>query len=271
MRDTVRLGLYEKAMPGGLSVRDKLEMAHACGFDWMEISIDETEERRRRLFDPTMVADIRRAMQETGMRIDTVCLSAHRRFPLGEEDPMNLEIFRRAVDLSAALGIRLIQLAGYDTYYHTSDHETRTRFGENLAIGVEYAAARGVALGFETMETDFMNTTEKAMYWVTRIASPYLGVYPDIGNITNATSDALRDLERGKGHIFAAHLKETKPGVYRDLEYGQGHVDFPGCIRTLYGLGVRMFTCEFWYDGHSSPQEYVERNAVYVKRIFAGT
>ena len=137
MIDTVRLGLYEKAMPGGLSVRDKLEMAHACGFDWMEISIDETEERRRRLFDPTMAADIRCAMQGTGMRIDTVCLSAHRRFPLGEEDPMNLEIFRRAVDLSVALGIRLIQLAGYDTYYHTSYDETRTRFGENLAIGVE--------------------------------------------------------------------------------------------------------------------------------------
>ena len=72
-------------------------------------------------------------------------------------------------------------------------------------------------MGFETMENEFMNTVEKAMKYVTlaRIAVS-ANVYPDIGNITNAAktyeNDVLEDLELGKGHIVAMHLKETVPG-----------------------------------------------------------
>jgi len=48
------------------------------------------------------------------------------------------------------------------------------------------AARYGIILAFETMETEFMNTIEKAMYYVNEVNSPYLQVYPDLGNITNA-------------------------------------------------------------------------------------
>ena len=39
------LGLYEKAMPPELSWREKLETAKEAGYDYVEISIDETEEK----------------------------------------------------------------------------------------------------------------------------------------------------------------------------------------------------------------------------------
>lgn len=45
------------------------------------------------------------------------------------------------------------------------------------------AARKGILLGFETMETPFMDTVEKAMYYVKTIDNAYLGVYPDIGNL----------------------------------------------------------------------------------------
>ena len=47
------------------------------------------------------------------------------------------------------------------------------------------AAEKGIVLGFETMETPFMDTVEKAMRYVNLVSSPYLGVYPDIGNLKN--------------------------------------------------------------------------------------
>ena len=40
------LGLYEKAMPGTLNWKEKLETAKEAGYDFVEISIDATEERR---------------------------------------------------------------------------------------------------------------------------------------------------------------------------------------------------------------------------------
>ena len=65
-----------------------------------------------------------------------------------------------------------------------------------------------------------MNTVEKAMNYVKKIDSPYLGVYPDCGNITNAATkynkNVIEDLRSGKGHIMAVHLKETKPGKFRE-------------------------------------------------------
>ena len=109
--------------------------------------------------------------------------------------------------------------AGYDVYYETGSDQTRRLFTENLKKAVEHAAA-GVLLGFETMETPFMDTVEKAMHFVHGIGSPYLGVYPDLGNITNAAllykKNVTGDLETGRGRILAMHLKETFPSPCRD-------------------------------------------------------
>ena len=124
---------------------------------------------------------------------------------------------------------------------------------QSLARGVDCAARYGVLLGFETMETPFMDTVEKAMAYVRRIGSPYLGVYPDIGNLTNAAllygTDVLADVACGRGHLVAMHLKETVPGKYRDMDFGQGDVDFRAAARCARENGVRRFVAEFWDDG----------------------
>ena len=43
------LGLYEKAMPKTLTWKEKLDVARAAGYDFVEISIDETDEKLARL------------------------------------------------------------------------------------------------------------------------------------------------------------------------------------------------------------------------------
>ena len=104
-----------------------------------------------------------------------------------------------------------------------------------------------------------MNTVEKAMKYVTLVGSPYLNVYPDIGNITNAAktyeNDVLEDLELGKGHIVAMHLKETVPGKFREIPFGTGHVDFESAVTKAWELGVRKYVTEFWYTGNPGWKE----------------
>ena len=185
------LGLYEKAMPDGLSFREMLDLTARTGFDRLELSVDESDMRLARLdWKSGQVHDLKRQMDDSGVLIRTMCLSGHRKYPLGSHDPAvrerSLEIMRKAVGLAAELGIAIIQLAGYDVYYETGDEDTRAWFAENLAISTEIAAKAGVLLGFETMETPFMDTVGKAMAYVDLVGSPYLGVYPDIGNLKNA-------------------------------------------------------------------------------------
>ena len=165
----------------------------------------------------------------------------------------SMDIMEKAVCLADDLGIRTIQLAGYDVYYEREDEETKKYFLENLQKAVLLAAKYGIVLGFETMETDFMNTVTKAMDYIDLVQSPYLNVYPDAGNITNAAvadgKDASGDLISGRGHIIAVHLKETQPGIFRDMHFGEGHVDFETMIKTSWKLGVRRYVTEFWYKG----------------------
>ena len=40
-----QLGLYEKSMPNTLTYEEKLKLPKASGFDYMEISIDESDEK----------------------------------------------------------------------------------------------------------------------------------------------------------------------------------------------------------------------------------
>ena len=254
-----KIGLYEKAMPSALTWREKLVCAKEAGFDYVEISIDETGAKLARLdMPPRERAELVTVMRETGVPIRSMCLSGHRKYPFGSHDEENrrrgMEIMEKAIQLADDLGIRLIQLAGYDVYYEQSDEGTRRRFAENLNTASEMAAAAGVTMGFETMETEFMNTVEKSMDYVKLIGSPYLGVYPDLGNITNAAKagggNVLDDLQTGCGHLVAMHLKETLPGIFREVPFGSGHVDFEAGITKAWRLGVRRYVTEMWYTGN---------------------
>ncbi len=258
------LGLYEKAMPNGLSWREKLQTAKKAGYDFVEISIDETDEKLARL---DMSKEERKSMltimNEVGVPIRSMCLSGHRKYPFGSNDPVvekrSMEIMEKAIALADDLGIRVIQLAGYDVYYEESSEETVRRFEENLKKATDMAARAGIVLGFETMETEFMNTVGKSMEYVKKIDSAYLGVYPDSGNLTNAAktygTDVLEDLRSGEGHIVALHLKETVPGKFREIPFGTGHVDFNSMITEAWKLGIRRYVTEMWYTGNPLWQE----------------
>ena len=261
------IGLYEKAMPASMTWREKLECAKECGYDFVEISIDEKDEKLARL-DWTAAERVELAalMKEVGMPIRSMCLSGHRKYPLGASDPAvrarSMEIMEKAIQLADDLGIRIIQLAGYDVYYEESTPATKAAFAENLRKAVDMAAEKGVTLGFETMETDFMNTTWKSMFYVDMVNSPYLGVYPDSGNLTNAAvtygTSVLDDLESGRGHIVALHLKETVPGKFREIPFLTGHVDFPAVISKAWDLGVRRFVTEMWDVGNPTWKEDIQ-------------
>lgn len=269
------LGVYEKAMPTSISWEKRLELTRQSNFDCMELSVDESEARLARLhWTKSQLLEVKQAIKNTGVPMKTMCLSAHRSYPLGAHDSdirkKSLDIMSRAIDLACELNIRIIQLAGYDVYYEPSDAFTVEQFQKNLKVAVENAAKCGVMLGFETMETPFMDTVQKTMQFVNQIQSPYLGVYPDIGNLKNASvlyqTDIVDDIKLGKGSIVASHLKETSPGVYRDMFFGEGgHTEYERCIKELWGQGVRIYMAEFWDHGNENYQSDLLRASSFLR------
>lgn len=267
MNKLYTLGLYEKALPPGLSWKEKLLAARNAGFDFLEISIDESEEKLARLnMDDSEIMKLTQLMDQVGISIETMCLSGHRKYPLGSSDPQMLlksfEIMEKAICFAEKTGVRIIQLAGYDVFYEPSTQETRERFEKSLQRAVNMAAKAGILLGFETMDTEFMDTIAKAMQVVRNVDSPYLHIYPDLGNLTNAALQygvsLDQDFDAGEGCIIALHLKETVPGQFRDVPFGKGHVDFQAGISKAWSMGVRRFVTEFWYDEKVNWRETIQ-------------
>lgn len=261
------LGIYEKALPPGLSWPERLDLAKACGFDFVEISIDETDARLARL-DWSIEERMRitRAMLETGIRIPTMCLSGHRRFPLGSHDAairkQARDIMDKAIRLAQDIGIRTIQLAGYDVYYEEQDASTLQYFEDNLKWAVERAAAAQVMIGVEIMDTRFMSSISRWLEWDARIRSPWFTVYPDVGNLSAWNDNVDEELQKGIDKTSAIHLKDTLkvtadcPGQFRDVPFGKGCVDFVTVFRKLKALNYRgTFLIEMWTEKSDSPVE----------------
>ena len=130
---TLPVGLYEKALPEPWSWDKRLTAAAAAGYDFVEISIDESDERLARLCWPAAAkADLRRSIATAGVPILSMCLSGHRKYSLGSKSPevheRADEIMRRAIEFSVDVGIRIVQVSGYDVFYEESDDDTVARF-----------------------------------------------------------------------------------------------------------------------------------------------
>jgi len=259
------LGIYEKALPKNLSWPERLVLAKSCGYDFVEMSVDETDERLARLeWSNEQRLTLMTAMLETGINIPSMCLSAHRRFPFGSRDPEIRErakqIMIQAIRFARDLGIRTIQLAGYDVYYEQHDEQTQQAFADGLSWAAEKAAAAQVMLAVEIMDTEFMNSITKWKQWDALIASPWFSVYPDVGNLTAWGNDVPAELALGMNKIAAIHLKDTQlvtdqsPGQFRDVPFGEGCVDFPAVFNTLNHLNYRgTFLIEMWTEKSSEP------------------
>ncbi|PWC21841.1 xylulose 5-phosphate 3-epimerase [Brenneria roseae subsp. roseae] len=259
------LGIYEKALPKNLTWPERLALAKACGFDFVEMSVDESDERLERLqWSKAQRLSLVSAMLETGIRIPSMCLSGHRRFPFGSHDETlrqrAFDIMEQAIQLAKDVGIRTIQLAGYDVYYEPQDEGTLVRFTEGMQWAVERAAAAQVMLAVEIMDTAFMNSISKWKSWDACLASPWFTVYPDVGNLSAWGNDVPHELNIGIDRIAAIHLKDTfpvtasSPGQFRDVPFGEGCVDFVSVFRTLKNLNYRgAFLIEMWTEKADEP------------------
>lgn len=252
-----KIGIYEKAIPNAFSWEQKVEAAKKAGFEFIEISVDESDERLARLeWTKQERADLRSLVESNGLAFESMCLSGHRRFPFGSSDEKirnrAYEIMDQAIELALDLGVRNIQLAGYDVYYEESNEQTLARFVEGLKYSAEKAEEAGVMLTIEIMDTWLIGTISRGLEYVNKVNSSYLKLYPDLGNLTQWCDDPSVELRLGYDYIEAIHLKDTQPGKFKCVPFGEGTVKFPELFKTLKELKYQKpFLIEMWADNDS--------------------
>ncbi len=241
---TNHIGIYEKALPNDLTWQEKLDQAKSLGFNFIEISIDESDERRARLdWSDDEIYQLKRLCEQSGLPLHSMCLSAHRKYPFGSADETIRQqakiIMNKALIFAYKLGIRVIQLAGYDVYYEPANLQTHQRFISGMQWSAKQAEKLGIMLAVEIMDTNYLNSLSKFEILKKEVSSPYFMAYPDVGNISGWNYDVCTELMLSREHIVQIHLKDTYKvsgnyaGQFRDLTIGEGEVDFLSIFKTL--------------------------------------
>lgn len=255
------LGIYEKAFPDNYSWEQILVSAREAGYAFVEMSIDESSQRLARLqWSGSERSELRQAIHNSGIPIWGMGVSAHRKFPLGsastELRKEGLEILKRSIELAADIGVRVIQVMGYDVFYETSNADTRARFLDGLHTGVKWASAAGITLALENVDCERVNSVEKAMNYVKELNSPWFQVYPDIGNMTAFGYNPLDQLPLAEGHLVGVHVKDIRKDELRGIPLGKGIVQFKEAFRLLAKMGYSgPLVMEMWahYDQTGDP------------------
>ena len=269
------IGIYEKALPANLDWEERLRQAGQAGYDFVEMSIDVSDERLKRLdWNISERNAIRHAIENTGIPILTMGVSGHRKFPMGSDSEKvrqrGLDILFRAIELAKDLGIRIIQLMGYDVFYEKSDAGTKTRYLDGLFKGASWASKAGVMLALENVDVDTVDSVEKALKFTREVNSPWLNVYPDVGNLVAAGFDPVEQIMLAENDMVGVHLKDALPGEVRGVVFQEGVVPFTDVFKKLSELQFSgPMVVEMWahLDKTGDPfQSIVDANQ-FIKRM----
>ncbi|HBX82251.1 MAG TPA: xylulose 5-phosphate 3-epimerase, partial [Propionibacteriaceae bacterium] len=77
-------------------------------------------------------------------------------------------------------------------------------------------------LGIENVDGNDVTSISRGMNIVREIDSPWLQMYPDVGNIAEQQLDETEELRAGEGHMLAIHLKDVRVGEPRRVPMGEG-------------------------------------------------
>mgnify|MGYP003620125025 FL=1 len=272
--DKLVMGIYEKALPKKEPWSTKIDIAKEAGYDFIEISVDESDERLARLdWNNDEIKNMKNLLIDKDFRIPSMTFSGQKRFPMGSIDAStrekSMDLMKKAVEVADKLGIRVIQVTGYDVYYEERSDKTRELFIQNLKKATEWASKACITLAIENMENTFLNSVTKYMEIAKEVDSPWLKLYPDLGNLTAWTHDEVySELEKGikSQQIIAVHLKEAKKvtdtfgGIFRELEFGTGDVNFVKTFETLKKAEFKgPFLVEMWNESSLTPLEDIKK------------
>lgn len=254
------IGIYEKALPPFQNWEEALETTRRCGYDFLELSIDESDERLARLnWSPKEVGALRTAIAHTGVPVRHLCLSGHRRFSMASEDASirrrAWEMTDRAFELCAELGVRLIQTQGHDVYYEESTESTWQRYKDAMAEVAERGREASVMIGLENADLPQLGSLQQVHQFADEINNPWFQMYPDIGNIIAHGYEITPQLQGAIDRTVAVHAKDARPGEFRRVGFGTGTVPFSEAFETLKALEYRgPFVIEMWNESQDDPE-----------------
>lgn len=250
------IGVYEKTLPRFLNWRSLAESVCRCGYDFIELSIDCSEERLCRLKSNGLERrKIRAVFERCGIPITNLNLSALREYELGSQEAdrrrRGVELLDETIDFCADLGGRCVLVPGYFSFATPTTEGGRDRFVAALVHAADKAARQGIVIAIENVDGKDVTNITHARSLIKDINSPCVGLYPDVGNLCANGNDACKELRAAHGLIFGIHLKDARRNIFRGVGFGDGIVPFETVVATLHDIDFwGPYVVEMWNINH---------------------
>jgi sugar phosphate isomerase/epimerase len=149
-----------------------------------------------------------------------------------------IDFLCRAIDIAARLGSDCVSLWSGVLRDGADDAIAWSRLVSGLKEIVDYAAPRGVTIGFEPEPGMFIDTMARYADLLARVDALRLTL--DIGHLHCQAETPIADsIRRWGNRIVNVHLEDMRRGVHEHLMFGEGEIDFPPVLAALIEAGYR--------------------------------
>lgn len=155
------------------------------------------------------------------------------------------DFLERAIEIASRLDAPVVSLWSGSRPAGASAPVLWKRLYEELVRLADFAAERGVVLGFEPEPGMFIDTMEQFAKLDERVRHPAVHLTLDVGHVHCTEAEPIAaHIGRWGARIVNVHIEDMQVGVHDHLMFGAGTVDFPSVLRALheirYGGGLHV-------------------------------
>jgi L-ribulose-5-phosphate 3-epimerase len=225
-------------LTGKLTLKEKFQLIRDAGFDGVEPPSAMNQE------------EVLAARDATGLKIPSVVVTTHWKFPLSDPNPGNRQIgldgLKQGLRDAKAYGASSVLLVPAVVNKQTSYSEAYTRCSEEIKKVIPLAEELGVVIAIENVWNWFLLSPREAVEFADSFKSPFVKWHFDVGNVVNTGWPEQWVRELGprivKVHVkeFSKKLRDTK-GLREGFKVNlmEGDSDWPAVMAAFDSVNYK--------------------------------
>lgn len=231
----IKKALYISMLGNKGTYAERFQMAKDAGFEEIECATVESQSEAE---------EIKKAAEQTKLRIHSVMNQAHWKFPLSSSDPSvvqtslkGLETSIRNANFWAAETVLLVPAV---VNPETSYQEAWTRSQQQIRKALPLAEKMKVIIAIEEVWNKFLLSPLEMSRYIDEFNSPWVKSYLDVGNMVfyGYPQDWLRTLDK---RVAKLHIKDFrfKNRMAEFVPLREGDIDWKAVYKALADIGYK--------------------------------
>jgi len=231
----IKKALYISMLGNKGTYAERFKMAKDAGFEEIECATVESQSEAE---------EIKKAAEQTKLRIHSVMNQAHWKFPLSSSDPSVVQTSLKGLETSIRnanfWGAETVLLVPAVVNPETSYQEAWTRSQQQIRKVLPLAEKMKVIIAIEEVWNKFLLSPLEMARYIDEFKSPWVKSYLDVGNMVfyGYPQDWIRTLNK---RVAKLHIKDFrfKNRMAEFVPLREGDIDWKAVYKALADIGYK--------------------------------